>query len=241
MPTILIAFDERSFSLYEVFIALPITVGVKNITVEVEVIDCPVEYDVLLGRNWTYAMKIVPSTMFHTISFPHLRKRVTIDQLDFCTTNLRTNTETTIPLVGDSSSKPEMTGVGLFKDSSLMGVFPSSPPDPPLTIPTNMISTDTSHDPWIIPHPNKLESHGTVMSLPPIEKSYMEILAAETPAEINPNQPLDFERDQFSLPSWENNSPLSHEFLENILPSDKTIMEVMALTKWPWEDLHHHS
>ena len=72
-------------------------------------------------------MKVVPSVVFRMISFPHQGKIVTIDQLDFYTTDLRTNTETTIPLGGDSSSKLEMIGVELFKDLSLMGVFPHHP------------------------------------------------------------------------------------------------------------------
>ena len=69
------------------------------------------------------------------------------------------------------------------------------------------------------------------MPLSTIEKSYMDILVAETPVVVNPNQPLDLELDQFSLPSWAKNSPLSHDFLENVLQSDEAIMEVMALTE----------
>ena len=79
------------------------------------------------------------------------------------------------------------------------------------------------------------------MPLSSIEKSYMEIVAIETPIAVNPSQPLDLELDQFSLPSWAKNSPLSHDFLENILPSDEAIVEVLSLTKHPWEDLHHSS
>ena len=186
-------------------------------------------------------MKEIPFVVFHTISFPHQGKIAIVDQLDFCTSDLRTNTESTIPLIGDSSSKPEIIGAGLFKDSSLMRIFPSSPSDPPLTVPINMISTHTSFDPLIIPHPNKVDSYGTVMPLSPIEKSYMEILSAEPPIEINPNQPLDLELDQFLLPNWVKDSPLSHDFLKNIMPYDKAIMEVMAFIERPWEDLHHRS
>ena len=134
-----------------------------------------------------------------------------------------------------------MIGAGLFKDSSLVGIFPWSPPDPPLKFPINMISTHTCHHPWIIPHPDKLESYGTIMPLSPTEKFYMEILVVETRTKINPNQPLYLKLDQFSLPNWEKNYPLSHDFLENVLPSDEVIMEVITISKWPWEDLHHHS
>ena len=52
-PTILTTFNGRSFSPYGIFTALPITLGSKIVTIEVEVIDRPLEYNILLGRNWT--------------------------------------------------------------------------------------------------------------------------------------------------------------------------------------------
>lgn len=79
------------------------------------------------------------------------------------------------------------------------------------------------------------------MALLPIEKYYMAILSKEPLAETNPNNPLDLELDRLSLPNWENTSPLSHEFLDNVLPSNESIMVVMTLTNWSWEDLHHWS
>lgn len=66
-PTILIYFDGCSFSPYGIFTSLPITVGHQKVTIEVEVNDLPLEYNLLLGRNWTYVMKVVTSTMFRTI------------------------------------------------------------------------------------------------------------------------------------------------------------------------------
>lgn len=84
-PAILTAFDGDSFSLYGIFTALPITLGCKIVTIEVEVIDHPLKYNLLLERNWTYAMKEVSSAMFHTICFPHKGNIITFNQLDFCT------------------------------------------------------------------------------------------------------------------------------------------------------------
>ena len=86
-----------------------------------------------------------------------------------------------------------------------------------------------------------MDSYGTIIPLSAIEKYYMAILSAEPPTEIDANQPLDLELDQFSLLNWEKYSPLSHDFLENVLPSDEAIMEVMALTKQPWENLRPRS
>ena len=56
---------------------------------------------------------------------------MTIDQLDYCTPDLNNFVANNIPLLGQSNLKYESVGVGLLKDSSLMGIFPLPPPDPP--------------------------------------------------------------------------------------------------------------
>jgi hypothetical protein len=39
--------------------------------VDVEVVDSPLDYNLLLGRSWTYAMLAVVSVVFRVIRFPH--------------------------------------------------------------------------------------------------------------------------------------------------------------------------
>jgi hypothetical protein len=39
--------------------------------IEVEVVDAPLDYNLLLGRSWTYAMHEVVSTVFRVLLFPH--------------------------------------------------------------------------------------------------------------------------------------------------------------------------
>jgi hypothetical protein len=56
---------------------------------------------------------------------------VTIDQLDYCTPEARTEMTNNIPFLGDSKITYESVGVGLLKESSLMGSFPT--PFPPIT------------------------------------------------------------------------------------------------------------
>jgi hypothetical protein len=53
------------------------------VEMEVEVVDVPIDYNLFLGHNWTYAMVTVVSSVFHTICFPHDRKIATINQLSF--------------------------------------------------------------------------------------------------------------------------------------------------------------
>jgi hypothetical protein len=55
----LTAFDGHSFHPHGILPAFPIQLGGKIVEVEVEVVDAPLDYNLLLGRNWTYAMIVV--------------------------------------------------------------------------------------------------------------------------------------------------------------------------------------
>lgn len=84
-----------------------------------EVVDTPIDYNLLLGRSWTYVMEVVPSSYFRCIKFLHEGKLVTIDQLLFW--NAPNEFGTAIPLVDKSTLACENIGVGLYP--SLMGSF----------------------------------------------------------------------------------------------------------------------
>jgi hypothetical protein len=47
------------------------------------VVQDPLDFALLLGRDYVYAMKAIVSTLFCVISFPHDGRMVTIDQLSF--------------------------------------------------------------------------------------------------------------------------------------------------------------
>jgi hypothetical protein len=47
------------------------------------VVQDPLDFSLLLGRDYVYAMKAIVSTLFRVISFPHDGWVVTIDQLSF--------------------------------------------------------------------------------------------------------------------------------------------------------------
>ena len=59
----------------------PITLGGKTICIDVMVVQGPLDFNLLLGRDYVYAMKVVVSTLFRVMHFPHDGKIVTIDQL----------------------------------------------------------------------------------------------------------------------------------------------------------------
>jgi hypothetical protein len=63
----LTAFDGRYFRPHGILCAFPIQLGGKMVEVDVEVINAPLEYNLLLGRNWTYSMTAIISSVFHTL------------------------------------------------------------------------------------------------------------------------------------------------------------------------------
>ena len=63
------------------------------------------------------------SSMFQLFSFPHNKNIITIDQLDYYAFDLCSPPTSNVPLVGNSTYAE--VGEGLFKESSLMGTFPS--------------------------------------------------------------------------------------------------------------------
>ena len=68
-------------------------------SIEVEVIDAPLDYNFLLGIIWTFAMSIVASVILRVVVFPHKGKLVIVDQLSFTRKGRMETNESTVPLV----------------------------------------------------------------------------------------------------------------------------------------------
>ena len=60
----LTAFDGRSFRTHGILPSLEVQLGGKTIVIEVEVVDAPLDYNILLGRNWMYNMQVVDFSLF---------------------------------------------------------------------------------------------------------------------------------------------------------------------------------
>jgi hypothetical protein len=63
-PTLLTAFDDRSFRPHGIIPSFSVQLGGKTVCIEVEVFDAPLDYNLLLGRSWTYAMQAVVAIVF---------------------------------------------------------------------------------------------------------------------------------------------------------------------------------
>jgi hypothetical protein len=76
-------FNRRTSHPLGILPQFPITLGGKTVFIYVMVVQDPLDFDLLLGRDYVYAMKAIVSTLFHVISFPHDGRMVTIDQISF--------------------------------------------------------------------------------------------------------------------------------------------------------------
>jgi hypothetical protein len=79
----LLAFNRRTNQPLGTLPRFLITLGGKTVFIDVMVVQDPLDFALLLGRDYVYAMKAIVSTLFHVISFPHDGRMVTIDQLSF--------------------------------------------------------------------------------------------------------------------------------------------------------------
>jgi hypothetical protein len=124
-PTLLTAFDSHSFRPHGIIPSFPVQLRGKTMCVEVEVVDAPLDYNLLLGHSWTYAMQAVVATVFRVLFFPHEGRIVTIDQLSFSRPDLALGAST-VPMIDNPQVGVVNVGFGLCP--SLMGTFDYPPP-----------------------------------------------------------------------------------------------------------------
>jgi hypothetical protein len=225
--------------------------GGKTVCVEVEVVDPPLDYNLLLGMSWTYVMHAVVAMIFWIFCFPHEGQIVTIDQLSFSRTN---------PLSGASmvlmidSLQPDTVNLGAGCFPSLMGTFDYLPPSSDV----NLISTSLDqprdailqvllfqtryfNDPWTLPSPSaSMEwtgNPGMAMPLPATEFAYNIV----QPTLANPDPTPTQELDTVLEPIWAQGYLATQHPLDLVFPSDEMILEALTGPNRPWDDIHHRS
>jgi hypothetical protein len=77
----LLSFDIRPSEYLGVLPQFPISLGGKTVLVNVIVVQGPLYFNMILRRDYVYAMNVVVSTLFQVMHFPHNGSIVTIDQL----------------------------------------------------------------------------------------------------------------------------------------------------------------
>jgi hypothetical protein len=102
--TMLKSFNGHMFHPNGIIVALPIKVGGDTFSIVVEVVNAPLEYNMLLQFTWFYDMKTIISLVLRVLCFPHQGTNVTINQLVFCTPTLISNVGSNVPFIDDSKS-----------------------------------------------------------------------------------------------------------------------------------------
>jgi hypothetical protein len=124
-PTFLTSFDSWSFRPHGIIPSFPMYLGGKTVCTEVELVNAPLNYNLLLGRSWTYAMDAVVATVFRLLLFPHEGRIVTIDQFSFFHPDPSSGAST-VSMIDNPQPSTVNLGVGFFP--SLMGTFDYPPP-----------------------------------------------------------------------------------------------------------------
>jgi len=79
----LTTFDEGTSQPLGILPKFPITLGDKTVYIDVSVTQGALDFSLLLGRDYVYAMGALVSSHFHVVFFPHDGRIMTIDQLSF--------------------------------------------------------------------------------------------------------------------------------------------------------------
>ena len=120
----LFAYDRRPGESMGVLPQFPITLGGKTIFVDMMVVDLPLDFNMLLGHDFFYAMNVVVSSLFQVMCFPHNGNIVTIYQLASNnhrpTLNLLQNAPWFVPRVQVDSNSPQVNYVALILNVQLL-------------------------------------------------------------------------------------------------------------------------
>jgi hypothetical protein len=63
-PTTLKVFDGCGFQPHRLLQYFTVTLKGKTVSVDIEVVDVPLDYNLLLGHSWFYAMTVITSLVF---------------------------------------------------------------------------------------------------------------------------------------------------------------------------------
>jgi hypothetical protein len=102
-PTTLKSFYGCGFQPHGLLQYFDVTLKGKIVSVDIEVVDTPLDYNLLLVRSWFYAMTVVVSTVFCILRFPHQGQIIIVDQMDYIAPDIHNDTVNDIPFVGHSS------------------------------------------------------------------------------------------------------------------------------------------
>ena len=81
--TTLQAYDGHPTKAQGILPHVPITLARKIVLIDIEVVNDQLDYKLLLGRSYMYAMRAVTSTVFHLMMFPHKGNIMIVGQFTY--------------------------------------------------------------------------------------------------------------------------------------------------------------
>ena len=75
------AYDDRPSTPVSLFQNVPVCLAGKMVHIDIEVLDTHLDYNILLGRSYMYAMSAIASFIFRIMMFPHEDRIIIVDQL----------------------------------------------------------------------------------------------------------------------------------------------------------------
>jgi len=87
----LLAFNRGVVQLLVILPKFSITLGGKNVYINVMVVQGPLDFNLLLGHEYVYVMVALVSPLFSVMCFPHEGRIMIIDQFSFIGPNLTPN------------------------------------------------------------------------------------------------------------------------------------------------------
>jgi hypothetical protein len=119
----LLAFDRRPSEYFGVLPQLPISLGGKIFRVDVIVVQGSLDFNMLLGCDYVYAMNVVLSRLFRAMHFPHNGRIVTINQLasdnHHPNSTLFQTTPLSVPIIHVESTLPWVNYVASYPRCSI--------------------------------------------------------------------------------------------------------------------------
>ena len=98
----LTAFDGRFFHLQGILPSLKVCLVGNTITIKVEVVDTPLDYNLLLGQNSMYSMQVVASSLFRVVCFPFNGNIGMVDQTSFRNFSVSASSGSSITIIDHS-------------------------------------------------------------------------------------------------------------------------------------------
>ena len=118
----LLAFDGGTSQPLGILSKLPVTLGVKTIYIDIMVVQGALDFSLLLGHDYVYAMGALVSSLFHVVCFPHDGRVVTIDQLSFFSLPVPP-VQLSSPLSSCSQAVPSLPQVNYVATCSISASF----------------------------------------------------------------------------------------------------------------------